>query len=876
MSALPRHLLLTTKISIPPLRSARVARPRLLSALRSGASQKLTLVSAPAGSGKTTLLAAWAADSGLPIAWYSIDEADNTPERFLAYLAAALQNVIRGAGDEIQVLLRAPQFPSQAEIVASLINPLTEAAAPLYLVLDDYHLISDPAIQALMILLIERQPPNLHMILATRSDPPWPLARWRARAEICELHAQDLRFSIEEAVQFLNETCGIGLSSAEVTRIEARTEGWAAGLQMAALILREPDQRALRIENFTGSQRLIVDYLFEEVLARQPAPLRHFLLVTSLLDRLTAPLCDALLAQESGSAAILAQLEAANLFLVALDHERRWYRYHHLFRDALRIQGAPLHSPELHLCASRWLAAHGLTGDAIRHALAGGDMEQVAGLVADNALSLIDFGELNALANQLDAHPAQSQPWLSIAHAWTLAYTGKFERAEQLLAGIDLHSAPPDLKHLQGHQAAILAYIRYYSGAYATAIQFVHKALENLPASDHAARAMALTVLGSAQVSVGLFEQAGQALSQAIQFSRDLGQTQVYVMAASWYVYLLKQQSQLRRASEVCQMALDFCRRGDDLPSTASLYLNYSNLLVEFNDLPAALASALKGFELAKRWGQADTLVFGHLQLATAYQLMGESDQALKIIRQGREIARRISPWFEQECVLDEAWLRLLQDNPAASAQLIRESGLRPDDALDAYALFKYTILALQLLADGQTDQAEHLLERMLCVAERAGAQHSRIQLLNLLALIQKQEEAALSFLRQSLELASLNGYTQTFLLRGAAMHKLLQKGLARGICPEYTRRLLAAFEHRLAHAQPAPPPPDLIDPLSQRERDILLLLAQSLSAPEIARRLFLSANTVRTHIKSIYAKLGVHTRWQLVEQARRLGLLDT
>jgi len=918
--------LLTTKLYIPPLRPALVLRPRLVERLNAGlnAACKLILVSAPAGFGKTTLLSEWiysveTAEQTIPtlFAWLSLDKGDNDPTRFWAYVVAALREVRPNIGEAALTILQAPQPTTastshgQAEwietILTDLINELAEAGpVPLVLVLDDLHLIENSQIHDELVFVLEHLPSHNHLVVSSRADPPWPLARWRTRCQITELRSADLRFTPAEAAAFLS-SLELDLTLADVAALEERTEGWVAGLQMAAISMqaRKQTHKAADltgfIQAFKGSHHFVLDYLIEEVLNQQPPDVHQFLLQTSILERMSAPLCDAV-TERTDSQAMLTRLERANLFLIPLDDQRRWYRYHHLFADLLRsrLEMRSDESPQVHRRASEWYERNGFVAEAVSHAFAGGDIERVARLAAANALALVDHGELTTLAQWLNALPsevARTHPWLNIARAWVLAYTGPLDRIEALLSEAESTLPPsdrnPDERRIAGHAATIRSYIAWLRSEGKCCAEHARTALEQLP-QDDMARGLAATTLGAALTSLGNLEQAVRASEQSLAICQAAGNTHVVMLAMSNHAYTLLLQGRLHEAAAACRQVLDMNEPRSNLPAAGSVYSILSAVLREWNDLDEAIRCARRGLELGERWGQTDTLTVNYGYLAGVLQAMGDLNGAADAIEKAKRVAQGLSPWFDALVLADKAHLHLARGEIAAASRWAQanESMLNGELVLSYCPV--YLVLARTLIALNKLDEALRFLVRLLKMAEGAGARLYIVRILVLQAVVWQalgKRDKALTALSRAIELGEPAGMVRSFVDEGEAARVLIadlrwQIGKQeRGIYGESRDSLLAYIDKLLGEFHkpgPVPSPPseirhptsDIIEPLSERERQVLRLLGRGLSSTEIADELVISANTVRSHIKSIYGKLNVHQRTAALERAKELGLL--
>jgi LuxR family maltose regulon positive regulatory protein len=905
--------LLKTKLYIPPRRRELVPRSRLVERLEAGLDRKLVLVSAPAGFGKTTLLSECAARCRLPISWLSLDERDNDLTWFWTYVIAALQTLDDGVGTTVLEALQTPQTLPNETLLSQLINQIADLSEPLALILDDLHAITNPQIHEQLVFFVEHAPAQMRLVVSSRADPPWPLARWRARGQVVELRTDDLRFTAAETAAFLHETMGLDLSPEDVAALGARTEGWIAGLQLAALSMQGRDAVSF-VRAFSGSHRYILDYLVEEVLDRQAPGIQEFLLQTSILERLTAPLCDAVrfgLAESHGtsrgedSQAILEQLEQANLFLVPLDDERRWYRYHRLFADLLRSRLQQDHGERvstLYRRASAWCETQGLISEAVGHALAAGDIERVARMARQNVLAMMDHGELRTMARWLDALPEEtlrSQPWLCIAQAWPLAYAGRGDAVEPLLQ--DAEQALMDCaegdegerRRIAGHLAAIRAYVEGGRGDLSRAAELAREALTWLPGEDSMARGWAAYHLGFMMRMKGDLQVAAQALDEATAIGQAVGDSHVAVLALGELGVLRMQQGRLREAVANYRNALaladDYARRsGRRLPATGYVLTRLSGVLREWNLLEAAIQHAQDGLDLCQQWQQADALLEAYLHLARALLAPGDADGARQALRGAMQVARETSPWFTMYAEAQAMRMGLAEratdtDLTVWMAQWVEKTGLSPDDELCFQYELMYRMLARIPIEQGDLDKGVGLLARLLSVVELAEAEGHALEILVLQAMAletQGRKDQALATLARALALGEPEGYVRTFIDEGPQMGQLLRRAVLHGIAVDYAGKLLAALEEEatkgatpLSVSEEAGFP--MVEPLSPRETEVLRLLTTRLSHAEMAEELVVSVNTVRSHVKNIYSKLGVHSRMEAVECARELGLLD-
>jgi LuxR family maltose regulon positive regulatory protein len=908
--------LLQTKLYIPPPRPDLVPRPHLIERLNDGLDRKLTLISAPAGFGKTTLLSEWAysvravREPPLQVAWLSLDESDNDPTRFLVYFVAALQTIETGFGEAALTALQSPQPLPTEEALIALINEIAAIPGRIVLVLDDYHLIEAQQIHKALTFLLAHQPPQMHVVIVTRADPPLPIALFRGRGQMTELRQADLRFTSGEAAEFVERVAGLKLAADDIAALTARTEGWIAGLQMAAVSMRGRDAERIPgfVAAFTGSHATIADYLSDQVLGQQSEDVRDFLLHTSILDHMTGPLCDAVrfgpanAPSSSGGAAVagqggggqrLEELQRANLFVVSLDDERRWFRYHHLFASLLRRrleQTQPAVVPELHRRASMWYERNGLLVEAVKHALQAGDLERVERLVAHRVLTMIYHGELATLAGWLEALPSRfvrSRPWLCVAYAWVMAYSGRagdidvvLEDAERGLE--DVHEAA-ERRHIAGHIAVIRAYLSIMGRKASHAAALARESLDHLPEEDLMARSFATQVAAIALRMRGDLLAASETMAAAITLAQAAGADYIAVDASCDLARLQMARGHLREAAAICQEALRFAggspgRREWPLPIAGYVMAHISLVLHERNDLQAALRHARDSIELCRRWGEKNYLCFAYVVLAKTLLSMGETASALDAIRQARQVTPDPAPLATVLMAIQETRIRLAQGDRGAARGWAETSGLSADDALEFNRYQEVLTLVQVHIACGELDDALTLLTRLLEMVEATGAMGQAIKVLVLRAIVlqaQGQVDPALSALSRALSLAEPEGYVRAFVEEGAAVADVLRLAISRGTATRYAHDLLAALEEETRGGEPIPgPSAELIEPLSEREMEVLRLLITHLSRKEIADQLCVSPNTVRFHLKNIYTKLGVHSRSDAVQRAEELDLL--
>ena len=891
--------LLETKLHIPRWRRSLVARPRLSERLSRGAESALTLVSAPAGFGKTTLLAEWlavAAADGRSVAWLSLDQRDNDPALFWAYLVAALNTGAPGGGAGALSLLQPPQPPNEAGLVA-LLNDLDAISNDVVLVLDDYHVIDARDVQDGMAFLLEHLPPQIHLVIASRADPPLPLARLRGRGELAEIRAADLRFTPGEAAAYLNEVMGLVLTAADVAALEGRTEGWIAALQLAALSMQGREDTAAFIDGFAGDDRYIVDFLAEEVLQRQPEHVQHFLLQTSILDRLSGPLCDAVTGQDDGKAKLMA-LERGNLFLVPLDDRRRWYRYHQLFADVLHarlLDEQPDEVPELHRRASRWLEQNGEPSEAIRHALAAGDFERAADLIELAIPAMLRIRQEVAVLGWLELLPdevVRVRPVLSVGFAGALLAGGEFERVEARLRDAERWLDAPAAEMVVVDDAEfrrLPAEIELYRAAQALArgdgpgtVRHSRRALELSPADEHLGRASAAALMGLAFWASGDLEAGHSGYAECMAGLRRAGHIADTFGCAIALADIRRTQGRLGEAMRTYEQALQSASQqgGSVLRGTADMYVGMSEIHRERDDLPAATQQLLRSQELGEHIGLPQNRYRWRVAMARIREAEGDLGGALDLLNEAERLY--VGDFFPNVRPVPalRARVRVAQGELGEALGWARERGLSVTDDLSYLREFEHITLARVLLAGYTAERAERsvqeasrLLERLLRAAEEGQRTGSVIEILVLQALARQARDdipAALASLRRALTLAEPEGYVRIFADEGPPMASLLRAAAKQAIARNYVRRLLAAVNQT---EDGTPASQGLIEPLSERELDVLRLLGTDLGGPDIARELVVSLNTVRTHTKNIYAKLGVNNRRAAVRRARELNL---
>lgn len=877
--------ILATKLYIPPPRPKVVRRPRLVERLNEGLRCKLTLISAPAGFGKTTLLSEWIAGSERPVAWLSLDEGDNDPTRFLSYLVATLQPVTAHIGEGVLAMLQSPQPPPTEAILTALLNEIITLPDNFVLVLDDYHQISAKPVDLALTFLLEHLPPQMHLLIATREDPQLPLARLRVRGQLTELRVTDLRFTLAEAAEFLNQVMGLNLSAQDVAALESRTEGWIAGLQLAALSMQGHGDATGFIKSFTGSHHFVLDYLVEEVLQHQPESVQTFLLRTSILDRLCGSLCDAVvLDSKAGGQTTLEYLEHANLFIIPLDEERCWYRYHHLFADLLRqrLQQNTASSTgdegrgvlELHLRASQWYEDNDLDIDAFHHAAAANDIKRAERLIEGRGLPLHLRGAVTAILDWLGSLPVSvmnARPSLWWRYAALLLVNGQTTGVEEKLDAAEaaLPDTEPDEKtrNLIGRIAAARAVLALTRYQVETMLVQSRRALEYLHPNNLSQRANANWTLGIAYLLQGDRAAARQALIEAISLSQLAGDTFTTILATIGLGGVQEAENQLHLAAETYRRVVQLA--GDQpLQIIYEAYLGLARICYEWNELEAAEQYGRQSLLLARQYDRViDRFIICEMFLASLKLAQGDMAEAASILAQTSQSARQQNFVYRiPEVAAAQVLVLLRQGHLVAAAQLAQTYEL-PMSQVRVH------------LAQGNSSTALAVLEPLRRQAEARGWADEQLKIRVLQAVAYHalgEKDLAVQRLGEALALAEPGGFIRLFVDEGTPIAQLLSEAAAYGIMPDYTGKLLAVFK---AEEQPPeaksylPPVQPLIEPLSQRELEVLHLIAQGLSNHEIGEKLCVALDTVKGHNQKIFGKLQVQRRTEAVARARELGL---
>jgi len=906
--------LLSTKIHIPPANSRRIQRARLFACLNAGLCHKLTLLSAPAGFGKTSLLADWAAQIAHPVAWVSLDESDNDPVRFMAYFIAALQKIRPGVGEDMLSVLRASQTPPIDALLTDLLNEMESIPNDFLLILDDFHLIHNPDIHTPLALMVERLPRQVHLVIASRADPPLPLARLRARDQLTELRAAHLRFTNQEIGEFLRTTIALDLNPEEINLLEDRTEGWIAGLQLAAVSLqgRNAEQTASFIHAFTGSHRFILDYLLEEVLQNQPDEILQFLLQTSILERLNAALCDTLTGRND-SQRILESIERANLFILPLDDQRQWYRYHALFADSLRqrlhlTQAGSI--PTLHRRASQWYemaaAENGereFIAQAIHHARQGGDYDRMAILIEKIAEPVFMAGEITTLITWFKTLPAQSiqsRPAMCVYRAWIALLMSQIDEAEYWLHTAEQLIAPTQTSDLLGQIDAARALLHLYRGELVQAAETARHAVTHVSQADNLVANILSWLIGFTHWNTTDMDSAAadRYMRQSIELSRKSGNALIGSLAIYSFGYYQLLRGRLNASEQIFRKELLDNTLAPNHGAKNVLTLSYqvlAEIARERNDLQTARQYIDEALRLVEPWNSAEILIDEYVVLAHIHYSLGNPSQALEVLEQTVELARQY-----QIATVTTRLLRAYQaqmqiyTGDLISAQEWAEKSLPPQESREiensilAYLCsIEHITLARLRLAQGNPLAAEQILLAQIDRMTKAGWQRIVLDMqvqLTLALAVQGRSSEALTLLQDILARAEPEGYMRLFLDEGRSMLNMLTR-LDQQTVPTNVH----AYLHRLLKAASETSRPDQARPvcqshfehaatgdelLSERELEVLALAAEGLSNQEIAARLVVAVSTVKSHIHSIYRKLQVDSRTAAVARARNAGIL--
>lgn len=887
--------LLLTKLYIPPIRTAIVPRPGLIARLNEGlaAGHKLTLISAPAGFGKTTLVSEWIAGCGLPVGWLSLDESDTNPSRFLSYLIMALQLIKSGIGERLLSALQSREAPKIEVILTDLVNEITTIPDQFIIVLDDYHSVESKQVDQAMSFLVDHLPPQMHLLISSREDPSLPLARLRARGQLTELRAADLRFSPSEAADFLNQVMGLSLSSEDVAALETRTEGWIAGLQMAALSIQGLSETGSFIRSFTGSHRFILDYLMEEVLDRQSEEVQSFLLRTSILERLCGPLCDAFSSGNLPSGQqTLEYLERANLFIVSLDSDRCWYRYHHLFGDLLRKRLEQKFSSEviasLHILASEWFEKNGLILDAFKQAAAANDIERAERLLDRKDMPINNPGVPVTVLEWLESLPVtvlNSKPslwWkqaeMLMANYQTIGLEEKLQATEAALAaknppGTEMDDTDRDFVGRIAYARAALTATRYEAEA---SLGYAQRAMEFLHPNNITCRAEVTIYIGFCRYLLGDRDAAELAYKEALSLAQAAGDYEGILTATIRLGQIHELRNQLHQAFETYQKVVKMT--GEDPPPFVTLaFIGLARIYYNWNDLEKAEKYAGQGYQLARLCEQViDRLISIELFLSRLKITQKDPVSADHFLTLAENHARQYDYTIRLPGIAAaRALLCLYNGNPDKAAQLVQKED-------------RWLVRAEVLIAQGNPSAALAIIipHRQKMEEMKLDDQLLVTIVLQALALHALGEnEPARQALKEALTMAEPGGFIRLFLDAGEPMRLMLQdleswmeqypQEQDQRLKP-YVEKLLTAFSAPVdtKSSEPAGQQSGLIEPLSPRELEVLQLISQGLSNQEIGRRLYLALDTVKGHNRRIFEKLQVNRRTEAIARARELGLI--
>ena len=895
--------LLETKFYIPVPGTNLVSRERLLRVIEEGikGGKRLTLISAPPGYGKTTLLGEWIFEKNLSVAWLTLDEGENDPARFVAYLISAIRRIEPGIGETTLAMLGTPAKHTPESLLTPLVNEISKNPEGLLIVLDDYHTIHNQVIHDELAFLLDHIPPQIHVVIASRADPLLPLARLRGRGQVTELRQNDLQFNVDEARMFLEKVLGVEISRKDIESLTSLTEGWAAGLQMATASMKDHEDITAFIKSFTGSNRYILDYLIEEVLQGQPEPIQGFLLHTSILEQLSGPLCDSVIdgsiALPTTSQSILEGLEHANLFIIPLDDRREWYRYHRLFADLLRqrlYQSHPDILDSLHSRASVWYEKHGLLEEAIEHAISSGDGARAADLVERSAEAVLMRSQVATFMGWIDQLPegeVHRRPALSAYYAWVLLWSGA--PIEAIEAHLKITALGEDYSAKALPFRAFMASIK---SDFSSAIDLSTRALEQLPEDDQLLRNLANFILATAYMADGEILKGVDILEEIAIVSQRSGNMMIATLVLCELGELRIKQGRLHQANALYQQALNLATnaQGDKLPVAGKALIGLGDIAREWNDLEAAQRYLKEGIELAKQWSIIGTFE-GYLNLIQLHDALGAIEKGDELFAQLRDLAIQFDATEIDDYIVEMYEARrsiALGDLDSARLWAERRSlpnkppEIKTGDALDYIRtrMWKYEANALAWLhiMDGHYLEALNLLELVQQQAEEADRMFLTIESAILKAIALQsigEREQAISSMMDALNMAEPEGFMRTFVDLGDKVKDLLE--MARNEAEnaamlDYIDSLLKAFKPPVIERQSISSiqPKRVGEKLSKRELDVLHLLPSSLSSTDMAAELSISVNTLRTHLKNIYAKLDAHSRYEAIERAKKIGLL--
>ena len=872
--------ILITKLYTPQLQPKVVLRPHLIKRLNKCMQCKLTLVSASAGFGKTTLISEWVAGCQQPVAWLSLDEEHEDPARFLTYFIAALQTIATDIGDGLLAMLQSPQPPSTDFILMSLLNEIAAISDSFILVLDDYHIPDSEAVNKILTFFLENMPLQMHLVIATREDPHLPLSRLRGQGKLNELRAADLRFTISESADFLNQMMGLDLTTDDIAALKTRTEGWITGLQLAAISMQGQKNRTSFIESFTGSHHFVLDYLIEEVLKQQSESIQSFLLRTSILDRMCGSICDAVLHESSGTGQeTLRYLEQSNMFIIPLDNERRWYRYHHLFSELLkqRLQQRTASFfgdggvAELHIRASEWYENNDLNIEAFKHAALAHDIERALRLVEGKKMPLYFRGSVGSVLNWLKSLPKSvmdNKPLLWITYASVSLGFGQtsgveqyLEAAEAVLEGVGQDKITRDMTGRIASMRAILGVTQYNAGTIKTQSL---RALEYLSPENLSARTTSLWTLGYAYVLLKDHIAAKKAFNETIVIGQTSGNVLFSVLAKANLGGLLELENHLHRAAESYQQILQVV--GDQaLPVLCDVHLGLARIFYQWNDMDSAFQYANSSIELARLFENTiDRFIVCEIFLSHLKLITGDIDEAASLLaRTAQSVHQNDFVHRIPELAAQQVLTMISQGNLEAAAQLAGKHDL-PISKAQVFLARKETSSALKTLEVLQPEDSP----------VNWNNEQLKVIILQAIAIFdQGEKNKAVRLMDKVLTITERSGFIRIFVDQGMSMFRLLSETASRGIMQEYISRIIAAFKAEKNENEEIQP---LLDPLSQREIEVLKLISQGLSNQEIGEKLFLALDTVKGHNRRIFSKLDVKNRTMAITKARSFNILTS
>jgi LuxR family maltose regulon positive regulatory protein len=904
--------LLQTKLYIPEARTGLISRQHLIERLNQGMERKLTLLTAPAGFGKTSLLSQWVAQADRSAAWLSLEKDDDEIARFLTYFIFALQNIKEHTGAELLGALQSPQLPRMNTWQAMLVNEIGSIETDFSLILDDYHHIASPSIHESLVFVLDHSPSNLHLIIAGRGDPFMPISRYRARGEIIELRMEDLRFSGEEAKSYFRQFDNLDLVERDVLALNSRTEGWIAGLHLAALSMQGLEEPSEFISDMAGDDRYILDYLADEVLARRPSGTRDFLIKTSVLERMKAQLCEVVAEVDEG-AKMLAELEQANLFILPLDHRRRWYRYHRLFADLLRRlldETLSQHEiAELHSRASRWFEEHELYFEAIGHSLEARDEESALHQIERAAETIFATGQLIPLTRLWHQFSRQSlirDPAVCMIFAWAWLATGHLQESDECLRIVeesfnvkiaDLASGDKGLSaEIRGaliEVAVIESQLALHRSDITRALELSQTVLQLTESEDYPplytprpeSRCVASFNLGLGHEHLGELSDAVSTFEDALKLAQDIGNIHIVSVASGHLAKIHRINGDLTQASVVCQRGiLELQQMIGRTPMSSILMSEWGSIDYERNNLDAAQERFQEAIDLAKIWGLWEALVPAYVGSANIERVRGSTSRALRLLDELEELGRDNPDQFMPAVTSTRALFWALEGNLEGALDLVRASRLDPSHEISFAQEEEALTVARVFAATKRFDEADRLISELRSTAESAARSGRLIQvlILNALSLVaQNDPGSALEAIIDAMELAQTTGHIRSFLDGGNPIAELVMDAREAQIEDEMTSRLLAAFndEQRSRDSEALAPaaaasPTQLVEPLSDRELEVLRWLRSDLSGPEIASELMIALSTLRTHTQNIYSKLGVSNRRAAVTRAEELALI--